>query len=330
MSNTNWRPPSKPVDLSAQKLKGLFKRWGFLIVILIILIVVAASSLYVLDSGKEAVITRFGRYSRTDTTPGLRFLFPFAEEKSIVDVSTVQRLEFGYRTQNGAYLDVFEESSMLTGDECLVIADWTIQYRINNSYDYTFNVDDPVGTLRIFAESAYRRVVASHPLDDILTNKKDEIQLEVLEDLNDICRRNGLGVVVTGVQLQDAMPPDQVKASFLDVTSAKEDKSAKVNEARQYENEKLPVARGDAQKLLADAEGYKQARILDATGAVARYAAIAAEYEKMPGITMTRLYLEMISAVLPNIEHVYIVDGDGNTLQLLPLTGDAKIPELTN
>ncbi|HHX73169.1 MAG TPA: protease modulator HflK, partial [Clostridiales bacterium] len=154
---------------------------------------------------------------------------------------------------------------------------------------------------------------------DILTDKKDQIQNEVLADLQDICNRNGLGVAITGVQLQDAMPPEEVKASFLDVTSAKEDKAAKVNEARRYENEKLPVARGDAQKIIADAEAYKQARINEATGIASRYRAIAEEYEKMPSVMRMRMYIEMITEVLPRIENLYIVDGNGNTVQFLPL-----------
>ncbi len=302
------------------KIKNAFKRWSLLGILLILLGITLFSSLYVLDSGKVAVITTFGKYTRTEKTPGLRFLIPFVEKKDIVDVSTVRRMEFGYRTlKDGSMKDVFEESTMLTGDECLVIADWTIQYRIIDSYQYLYNVENQEGTLRIFAESAYRRVVASHNLDDILTDKKDEIQQEVLNDLQDICNRNGLGVQITGVQLQDAMPPDPVKASFLDVTSAKEDKAAKINEARRYENEQLPVARGEAQKILAEAEAYKQARINEATGIASRFKSIAAEYEKMPEVMCMRMYIEMISEVLPKLQTIYIVDGNGNTVQFLPL-----------
>lgn len=316
----SWMPPDSPISMEAIKLKNAIKRWGILGLLLIILGITVFSSLYVLDSGKVAVVTTFGKYSRTEKTPGLRFLIPFVEKKDIVDVSTVRRMEFGYRTRSdGTMVDVFEESTMLTGDECLVIADWTIQYKITDSYQYLYNVESQEETLRIFAESAYRRVVASHILDDILTDKKDQIQNEVLVDLQDICNRNGLGVAITGVQLQDAMPPEEVKASFLDVTSAKEDKAAKVNEARRYENEKLPVARGDAQKIIADAEAYKQARINEATGIASRYRAIAEEYEKMPSVMRMRMYIEMITEVLPRIENLYIVDGNGNTVQFLPL-----------
>lgn len=294
------------------------------IAVAILALVLFFSSVYILKTGNESVITLFGQYVRTENTPGLKFMLPFIEKRYNVDVATVQRMEFGYRsTGNGQTTDAPNESRMLTSDENLVIADWTIQYRISNSYDYLFDVDDPAGTFRIIAESAYRRVVANHILDDILTNQKDAIQIEILADLQTICNKYGLGITVTGVQLQDAMPPDEVKDAFLDVTSAKEDKSSKVNEARTYANEKLPVARGDAQKLINDAEGYRQSRINEATGMVSRFNAIAAEYNKMPDITRTRLYLEMIKEVLPKVDKVYFVDEKGNTLQFLPLNSDS-------
>lgn len=304
------------------------------------------SPVYMLDTSNEAVIMRFGKAVRTETQAGLKFMIPFIEEANIVNVSGVRRLEFGYRDKNNknespftnstsirnvaatpraSASDIDSESRMLTSDMNLVIADWAIQYRVTNSRDFLFNVDDPVGTLRIIAESTYRRVVAAHPLDDILTSKKDVIQNEILYDLQELCRKYQMGVTIASVQLQDALPPENVKASFLDVTAAIEEKSSKENQANKYANEKLPVARGDAQKQLNDAEGYKQSRIAEATGAVARYQSVATEYTKMPEITRTRLYLEALQEVLPQLTGIYIVDSNGgDTLKFLPLTGNTS------
>ncbi len=302
------------------KLVKLFVTLG---VIAVLVLAVVFNGVYTLNTGEEAVITRFGQYQDTITSPGLQFKVPFIDQKYIVNVERIQRLEFGFRTQTeGETTDVLEESSMLTGDENLVIADWAIMYRVKNSYNYTFKVNDPIQALRVIAESSYRRVVASHPLDDILTNQKESMQNEIMTDLQVLSDRYELGVLISAVQLQDAMPPDEVKASFLDVSSAKEQKNAKINEASQYENEQLPMARGEAAKQINQAEAYKAQRINEAQGSVARYAAIEAEYSKQPQIMRTRLYLEMIREVLPRVQNVYIVDEGNNTLQFLPLTGN--------
>jgi len=163
-------------------------------------------------------------------------------------------------------------------------------------------------------------VVASHPLDSILTDEKDIIQAEVRVDLQALCDKYEAGVLIIAVQLQDAMPPEAVKPAFLDVVSAREERQAKINEAQRYENEKIPIASGNAERLINEAEGYRASRINEATGDVARFLAIQTEFAKEPGITRTRLYLEMIREVLPQLKSVTIVD-DGDTLKFLPIGG---------
>jgi membrane protease subunit HflK len=281
-------------------------------------LILVFSSFYTVNSGTESVITRFDKVIKTETTPGLHFKIPIVDKRYSVNVQELNRLEFGYRSEqpDSFYLN---EARMLTGDECLVLADWVITYQVNNSYDYLFRIQDVTATLRIICESSYRRVVASHPLDDILTDRKDIIQAEIKEDIQSICDLYRLGVQIVAVQLQDAQPPDEVAAAFLDVTSAREEKNSKINQARQYENERLPAARGEAAKAINDAEAYKTKRVNDALGAVARYKAIEAEYARNPRIMQTRLYLEMISETLPLVSHIYIVDENGNQINFLPL-----------
>jgi len=299
-----------------------------IVLIVIVLAILAFDSFYIVQSSDEAVITRFGEYVATVDTPGLHLKFPFIDGAQMVNVKAINRLEFGYRVNTaGGYYVVPEESSMLTMDLNIVIADWAVLYQIRDSYKYLFRVQEPETTLRIIAESTYRRVVASHPLDDILTDQKDIIQGEIMVDLQAICDSYGIGIVITGVELQDAMPPDEVNAAFLDVASAKEEKEAKVNEANKYENERTPVARGEAEKLKNDAAAYREKRINEALGAVARYEAIEGEYKNNPEIMRLRMYMEMIREVLPKVKHIYFVDSDGSTLKFLNLAGGNLLTE---
>ena len=307
------------------KAKGMNAKWPMKkvvgIVIAVLVVVILASNVYFLKSNEEAVITLFGKHVRTEKAAGIKFKLPFIEQKTVVDIEGIRRMEFGYRsTTDQKTEDVLIEARMLTSDENLVIADWAIMYKVNDSYKYLFSVDEQESTLRTITESAYRRVVASHTLDDILTDKKETIQFEIRESLQGICDKYDFGITITAIQLQDAMPPDPVKASFLEVASAKEDKNAKINEATKYENEKLPVARGEAQQLLNLAEGYKQQRINDAQGDVARFLSIQKEYAANPAVTKTRLYLEAIKQILPQVKEVYIMSDNGDVLKFLPIS----------
>lgn len=337
-NQNSFRP--KPPDFSKFKEKGakFFKRGAGLLLLGVLLVVLIANSVYIINDGEEGAILRFGQYVKTIQQSGLQFKLPFLDQVIKVNVAGIRRQEFGFRSTPGAAANVLNlspqvsedfveaESLMLTGDQNLVNADWAILYKVRDTYNYLFRVDDAEATLRIISESTYRRVVASHPLDDVLTDKKDEIQREIMADLQAICDKYQIGILITGVQLQDAMPPDPVRPAFLDVSSAKEEKEATINESLKYKNEQLPVARGEAEQQLNEAEGYKQRRINEAEGSVARYKAIEKEYEILPEIMRTRLYMEMIREVLPKVSHVYFVDGTGNTVQFLPLNESTVIP----
>jgi membrane protease subunit HflK len=239
-------------------------------------------------------------------------------------VQTLHILEFGYRSVGDGpyvYRDVEREAIMLTGDEDLVIANWAIQFRIRDPFLALFRIEDLETTLRVLTESSYRRVVASHSLDAVLTDDKEMLQYEVQADLQALCDRFETGVLIRAVLLQDAMPPDAVIPAFRDVISAREERETRVNEARRYANERLPIARGDAERMINEAEGFRTRRVNEAQGEVARYLAIQAEYANNPDITRTRLYLEMIREVLPQIRSVTIVD-DGDLLRFLPIGSD--------
>jgi len=295
-----------------------------IIVVIIVLIILAVNSVYSLDSGWEAVVTRFGMRLRTETEPGLKFKLPFVDEAHKVNVDGVRRMDFGAELRNGVYVSVPEEALMLTGEDSqvngLVNADWVIQYLVTNSYNFLFKVENHDATLRSVTQAAYRRVVAHYPLEAILTDRKEDMQREIRQDLQDICDKYEMGILIIAVQLQDASPPDEVRDAFLDVTMSMEDRIARSNEADRYRNEELPRATGRAVAAVNEAEAYKERRVNEAHGTVARYNAIETEYRDQPDVMRTRLYLEMIREVMPRIEKVYFLDpSSGGTMEILHL-----------
>ena len=301
------------------------RRFIPVIVILIVLLILGTSTIYTVNNGEEAVITRFGRHIHTVTSPGLQFKVPFADQANIVNVEEVRRMEFGFRSNDyGTYTVIQQEALMLTGEESrvngLVNADWVVAYRISDSYNYLFKVQQPDVTLRAVTQASYRRIAAAYPLDAILTDRKEDIQRDIRIELQSICNLYEMGIHIIAVQLQEASPPEQVRDAFLDVTRALEDKIAKTNEAERYRNEQIPLAEGNAVASINIAEAYKEQRVNEALGAVSRYSAIEEEFRNSPDIMRTRLYLEMIREVLPRVEKVYFLDQtSGNLLEILHL-----------
>ncbi|MBN2183508.1 MAG: hypothetical protein JW715_16480, partial [Sedimentisphaerales bacterium] len=102
----------------------------------------------------------------------------------------------------------------------------------------------------------------------------------------------------------------------------KEDREKLIQEAEGYKEDIIPKARGQARSIVLAAEAYKEEKIKRAQGDVEKFLAMLKEYQKAKDVTRKRLYLETMEQILPNIKK-FIIDsesGDG-LLKLLPLEG---------
>jgi len=308
----------------------ILKKSIFILLLLIAAGVWLATGLYTIkaDGGEQAVITRFGKFIDIKTEAGLKWHMPAPIEKvEIVKCDVLRSMEFGYSTERAggpAQKSEFEvnprEALMITGDESLVNTETVIQYKITNVKDYLFNVENPEGTLKNAAEATIRRVVANHTMDQVLTDQKDLVQSEILQDLQEICDLYGLGIRIHQVALQAVYAPSEVEEAFNDVIKAREDRSRFINEAKKSRNEIVPAAEGKAAEMLNQANAYKQKRISEARGDVENFNQVLNNYMLGEEVTRTRMYLETMQKILPGAK-IYIMDNDSNTLKFLPIDG---------
>jgi membrane protease subunit HflK len=279
-----------------------------------------ASGFYMVREGERGVVLRFGKLAST-STPGLRWHLPYPVERVIrVNIGEIRTAEVGYRSQarSRAEAEVTQESQMLTADENIVDVKLAVQYRVKDAADYVFNVRDPDLTVQQVAESAIREVVGKSRMEFILTEGRDAVTQQAALLLQDTLDRYGTGIEVTSANMQDAQPPEPVQAAFFDAVKAREDEQRLINEAQAYRNEVVPRARGEAARILADAEAYQGQIIARAEGDTARFAQIAEQYRAAPLVTRQRLYLETMEQVLSRTPKV-LMSGDAGKLTVLPL-----------
>jgi membrane protease subunit HflK len=208
---------------------------------------------------------------------------------------------------------------MLTEDENIVDVQLSIQYQIKDPRNYLFAVQDPDATLRQVIESALREVVGKSTMDFVLTEGRADIVAEVKDLSQTILDQYQTGLIITNVNLQDAQPPDEVQEAFADAIKAREDEQRVINEAEAYRNEVLPRARGEAARQLQEADAYKEQVIAQAEGEARRFEQLLTEYAKAPEVTRERLYLETLETVMTNTSKVLIDAEGGNNLIYLPL-----------
>lgn len=281
---------------------------GFGVIVLALVLLGAFwlyNAIYVVDEQEQAVILRFGKYHQT-VGPGLNIYFPPIETKFQHNV-----------TRERAYS---RQGPMLTEDENIIEVPLTVQYKISNLQDFVLNVDGPEISLQHATESALRHEVGSTSMDQVLTEGRETLAVEVKERLQRFLDLYRTGISVTQVNVQNAQAPREVQEAFDDVIRAREDEQREKNNAETYANGVVPEARGQAQRILEEANGYRDEVIARAEGESERFTKLLVEYKKAPEVTRQRLYLETMEEMYSNSSKVLLSGNEGqNSLMYLPL-----------
>jgi membrane protease subunit HflK len=278
-----------------------------LTVILVALGLWFLSGFFQIDAAERGVIQRFGKFEAVRTA-GWSWRWPWPiETLTKVNVANINSSEY--------------KSRVLTADVNLVELRFAVQYQFADPIKVLFMVRDPEATLREVSESAIRETVGRSELNEVLvgatrpqvTGRTKELIQRTLDAYN-------TGIVVTTVNLTDVQVPEPVVPSQRDANKALADQERVVKEAQAYANGILPVAQGAAARLQQEAEAYKAQTVAIAEGQASRFTQLVDQYEKAPGVTRERLYLETMETILGRANKV-VVDsksggGNGNMFYL--------------
>ncbi|MBI9074377.1 MAG: FtsH protease activity modulator HflK [Desulfatibacillum sp.] len=324
-------PPNWEEILNKFKGSKLPDMW-WLVVVAACLLGLFVSSVYTIAPNEEGVIQRFGKHVRT-TGSGPHMKMPFGIEnvrKVLVDYRFTE--SFGINEDAGDVGRVTASeartgnvSLMLTGDLNVAKVPWSVQFRIKDSYNYCFKVQNPTSTLRDLSEATMRLVVGDSSVDEVLT-KRDMIATEFKTLLQKELDEAETGFEVTTVNLEKTMVPEPVQPAYNEENRADQEKQTIIYQAQEQYNKAIPAAQGDAQRVIRAAEGYELDRVNRAQGDASRFVSLYEEYQKTPEVTRRRLYLEAIGEVLPGMGDKYIVDSDQkNLLPFLNLAGKGEV-----
>ena len=314
----NWAPN----DPGQKKNKPSFKKLGTTIMIVLLAMVIAGGAMscfYTVDDKQQAVVTTFGKV--TDITDaGVHFKMPFGiQSVQKVDVNVYQKIELGYSSANGNKNT--SESTMITGDYNIVNVDFFVEYRISDPVQYLYSSNDPELILKYLIQSQSRNVVGSSTVDAVLTDGKENIQMQVKDLVTQILSEYDIGLTLVDVRIQDAEAPTQeVIEAFKAVETAKQRAEAVINDAKAYQNAQIPQAEAQADQAIQNAEYLKQKRINEAVEQVAMFSAMYEEYARNPAITKSRMYYEAIQEILPGVKlYINTAQGGDDVQMLLPL-----------
>ena len=268
-------------------------------------VVWAAMGFYTIDEAERGVVLRFGELREEVVLPGLRWNPPLIDDVQKVNISRVNTRSYS--------------SDMLTTDENIVTVAISVQYVVSDPMAYVVQVRDPQRGLDQAVESAIRHVVGGTTMDRVLTQGRADVANEIRIRAQRYMEAYRTGIQVTQVNVENAQPPVAVQAAFDDVIRAREDEQRAQNQALAYANRVIPEARGEAQRIIEQANAYRDQVIARAEGEANRFEQLLTEYEKAPGVTRERLYIDAIQEVLNNTSKILVDVEGGNNMMFLPL-----------
>ncbi len=283
----------------------------------VVALVWLGSGVFIVQEGQQAVVTSFGRFAYT-AAAGIQWRYPYPfQAHETVPVSQLRSVEMGRNTVVAA--TGLRDSSMLTQDENIVDIRFTVQYRLKDARAYLFenrNADDAVIQA---SESAVREIVGRSNVDSVLYEQRDALASDLVKSVQAQLDRLKAGIVVSNINVQNVQVPEQVTAAFNDAVKAGADRDRFKNEGQAYASDVIPKARGTASRLREEAEGYRGRVMAQADGDAQRFRSVLAEYQKAPGVTRDRLYLESMQQVYSSVTKVMVDSRSGSNLLYLPL-----------
>ncbi len=307
----NMRPAPDP------NLQRKARTAAVVVAVLVLALVLLSQAFYIINEQENAVVVTFGSPAAV-TEPGLHLKVPFVQQVRKVDM-TIKSFPIGYDINTNESIP--DESLMITADYNFVNVDFFVEYRVTDPVKAIYASREPVEILKALCQSYIRDTIGMYPVDEVITTGKSQIQAEIKDKISARLDQEDLGVQLVNITIQDAEPPTaEVLDAFKAVETAKQGKETAVNNANKYRSEQMPAAEAQADRILQQAAADKEARINEATGQVARFNAMYAEYVNNPLVTRQRMFYEAMEEILPELR-VIIQDGSGSTLNLMDLTG---------
>ncbi len=249
--------------MSTKSLLGLI---GMLVVLAVV-----SSSVYIVNEYERAVVLRFGALVSSDVKPGIHFKVPLTDK--------VRRFDGRLLTA-----DMSPESFYTVENKRLVV-DSYIKWRIKDvdTYYRTTSGDERLAEDRLNQRVAdgLRNQFGRRTLHDVVSGQRDELMAELKTTLNESANTL-LGIEVVDIRVKRIDFPPEVSQSVFARMAADREKEAREYRAQGKEQSEVIKADADRQRVVLEANAFRDAERLRGEGDAKAAAIYAAAYNKDP------------------------------------------------
>jgi membrane protease subunit HflC len=257
-------------------------------------------SAFIVRQGEQSMVLQFGKPVNQFTEPGLKFKTPFVQQVKVFPQKILS-------------IDPDQEEVILSDQKRLVV-DTFARYRIVDMLTFNntlSNRDQAEAQLDNIINSTARAVLGTVTLDDLLSEKRDDIMGRIRDEANKAVK-DDKGVEIIDVRIIRADLPEQtVNAVYQRMITQR------TQEATKYRGEGAGAAQAttsdaDKQRTIIMADAQKQAQILRGEGEAEATRIYAEAFKKDPDFyafyRSMQAYRESLSG--DNTTMILAPDGD--------------------
>ena len=219
----------------------------FTIVILVIIFAALVSCASIVPQENAYVIERFGKYLKT-WDAGLHFKIPFIDRIARKVLLKEQVADFA-------------PQPVITKDNVTMQIDSVVYFKVMNSHDYTYGVENPIMAMENLTATTLRNIIGDLTLDETLTSREtiNSQMLQIIDEATD-----AWGIRVNRVELKNIQPPAAIREAMEKQMKAEREKRAAILTAEGEKQSMILTAEGRKESAVLEAEAQKQATILAA------------------------------------------------------------------
>jgi regulator of protease activity HflC (stomatin/prohibitin superfamily) len=254
-------------------------------------LVFAINGFKIIQQSETMVIERLGSFHRT-LSSGINIIWPIFDKprtiewkyiKTDINGNTIFRKETITRIDLRETVYDFPQQNVITRDNVAIAISAMIYFQITDPKRAVYEIANLPDAIEKLTQTTLRNVIGELDLDHTLTSR-DTINSKLRAILDEAADK--WGVKINRVELQDIMPPDDIKQAMEKQMRAERDRRAMILEAEGLKQSKILEAEGIRQSEVNKAEGVRQATVLRALGeAEARIKIAEAESEAVLRVT---------------------------------------------
>ena len=235
-----------------------------------LVVVMALSGLKVVNQAEVIVVERLGRFHRV-LTSGVNVIWPIIERPRRIswryvesDMSSGRPL---VRSRELTRIDLreavydFPPQSVITRDNVNIEINALVYLQITDPKKAVYEIANLPDAIEKLAQTTLRNIIGEMDLDDTLTSR-DRINRELRRVLDEAADK--WGVKVNRVELQDIVPPADIRDAMEKQMRAERSKRATILDAEGQKQGQILRAEGERDSRVAQAEGQAKAQVVEA------------------------------------------------------------------